>query len=109
MTPEERADTLLTRLACNRGQRIGWDVGIESLWLAEQIAAAIREAVEAEREAWISNAASTAVTPKRMREMGMSDGWDEKYSAAHSNAIYFLLSSMGLSLDEIRKRFNDAG
>lgn len=109
MTEEERASKIIHHAFYEIGSSEPFGISEDGeKWLNSAIAAAIREAVEAEREAWISNAASTAVTPTWMHKMGMSEGWDEQYAAAHSNAIYFLLSSMGLSSDEIKKRFSDA-
>jgi hypothetical protein len=101
MTPEKRARRLIA------GVNLTVWPNDERAELIERIATAISEAVETEREAWITHAASTAVTPKRCRELGMSPDTPEQrsYEMHHSNALYFLLSSMGLTHEEIVKRF----
>lgn len=52
MTPEERAASIMTQLACKRGQEVGWEphTGREDAWIEASIADVIRSAVAAERE-----------------------------------------------------------
>lgn len=56
----------------------------------------------------VRRVAETAVGPTRARQMGAAPETDEQktWETAHSNACYFVLSSLGLTHDEIVAAFN---